>query len=383
MEKNMNSEKNIKEEIKSDDSLFDFETPETGQQLKGRIVQKDENGLILSVGLKNDAWLPANQLGENLSSVKVGDSLKVEIIKIGKDKIIVSRKKILEKKSMEMIQDSFTNKKPLSGEIERVVLNKNKQQVGMMVNLKGRFLFMPRSLYEKNPPRNLDVLIGRNIKFVVKELKQNDAIVSRIDYLEEKRSKNFLQFTSQNPIGSTINTKVKKFLMQKNRPFAMILNSNNGVNLFLHRSEATWGEGNLKDSFKEGQELEVKIIKIDQEKMQIETSYNMTKENPWHSPELEKENWLNVTMGNRTKAGLFVSLQNGIQGFVHETEMPQQFNKKRGDQAKARIIKIDKENQRLSLSLISKEESRKPKGETFGDKIEGGQTLSDLLKDFE
>ena len=148
----MNSEKNIKEEIKSDDSLFDFETPETGQQLKGRIVQKDENGLILSVGLKNDAWLPANQLGENLSSVKVGDSLKVEIIKIGKDKIIVSRKKILEKKSMEMIQDSFTNKKPLSGEIERVVLNKNKQQVGMMVNLKGRFLFMPRSLYEKNPP---------------------------------------------------------------------------------------------------------------------------------------------------------------------------------------------------------------------------------------
>ena len=76
-------------------------------------------------------------------------------------------------------------------------------------------------------------------------------------------------------------------------------------------------------------------------------------------------------------------MQNGIQGFVHETEMPQQFNKKRGDQAKARIIKIDKENQRLSLSLISKEESRKPKGETFGDKIEGGQTLSDLLKDFE
>ena len=137
----------------------------------------------------------------DLDIEKNKDKFENNILKIGKDKIIVSRKKILEKKSMEMIQDSFTNKKPLSGEIERVVLNKNKQQVGMMVNLKGRFLFMPRSLYEKNPPRNLDVLIGRNIKFVVKELKQNDAIVSRIDYLEEKRSKNFLQVTSQNPIG--------------------------------------------------------------------------------------------------------------------------------------------------------------------------------------
>tara|TARA_Y100000588_G_C14280644_1_gene936937 strand:+ start:11951 stop:13102 length:1152 start_codon:yes stop_codon:yes gene_type:complete len=383
LEKNMNFEKDIKEKIKSDDSLFDFETPEIGKKLKGKIVQKDENGLILSVGLKNDAWLPANQLGENLQSVKTGEVLEVEIIKINKDKIIVSRKKVLEKRSIEMIKDSFENRRVLSGEIKHVVTNKNKQQVGMMVDLKGRFLFMPRSLYEKNPPRNLDVLIGRNIKFLVKELKENDAIVSRIDYLEEKRSKNFLQFVSQNPIGSTITTKIKRFLVQKNRPFAMILNSNNGVNLFLHRSEATWGEGNLKDSFKEGQELEVKIIKVDQEKMQIETSYNMTKENPWHSPELEKENWLNATIGNKTKTGLFVSLQNGIQGFVHETEMPQQFSKKKGERTKARIIRIDKDNQKLSLSLISKEESRKPRGETFGDKIEGGQTLSDLLKDFE
>ncbi len=375
----MNSEK---EKTQEEKDFLDFETPKKGDSRSGRVVQKDENGILLSLGLKNDAWLPKDQIGEDVKNVKTGESLKVEIISMSRDKIIVSRKKILEKESMKLLENSFKNKEKLSGNIEKIVLNKNKQQVGMMVNLKGRLLFMPRSLYEKNPPRNLDVLLGRSVKFLVKEMKENDAILSRVDYLEEKRTKQFSQFILSNPKNSIVKARVKRFLSQKNKAFGIILNSN-GANLFLHKNEATWGNEDLKNVFKEGQEIEVKIIKINEEKMQIDTSYNMTREDPWKSDILEKENWVNGTILNKTKTGLFVSLENGLQGFVHETEIPQKFKDARGQKVKARIKNINKEDKKISLSLISKEESKKPRGETFGDKIEGGQTLSELLKDFE
>ena len=375
----MNSEK---EKTQEEKDFLDFETPKKGDSRSGRVVQKDENGILLSLGLKNDAWLPKDQIGEDVKNVKTGEALKVEIISMSRDKIIVSRKKILEKESMKLLENSFKNKEKLSGNIEKIVLNKNKQQVGMMVNLKGRLLFMPRSLYEKNPPRNLDVLLGRSVKFLVKEMKENDAILSRVDYLEEKRTKQFSQFILSNPKNSIVKARVKRFLSQKNKAFGIILNSN-GANLFLHKNEATWGNEDLKNVFKEGQEIEVKIIKINEEKMQIDTSYNMTREDPWKSDILEKENWVNGTILNKTKTGLFVSLENGLQGFVHETEIPQKFKDARGEKVKARIKNINKEDKKISLSLISKEESKKPRGETFGDKIEGGQTLSELLKDFE
>ena len=375
----MNSEK---EKTQEEKDFLDFETPKKGDSRSGRVVQKDENGILLSLGLKNDAWLPKDQIGEDVKNIKTGESLKVEIISMSRDKIIVSRKKILEKESMKLLENSFKNKEKLSGNIEKIVLNKNKQQVGMMVNLKGRLLFMPRSLYEKNPPRNLDVLLGRSVKFLVKEMKENDAILSRVDYLEEKRTKQFSQFILSNPKNSIVKARVKRFLSQKNKAFGIILNSN-GANLFLHKNEATWGNEDLKNVFKEGQEIEVKIIKINEEKMQIDTSYNMTREDPWKSDILEKENWVNGTILNKTKTGLFVSLENGLQGFVHETEIPQKFKDARGQKVKARIKNINKEDKKISLSLISKEESKKPRGETFGDKIEGGQTLSELLKDFE
>ena len=377
----MNSEQKKKE---MDQDFFDFETPQKGNEINGKVVQKDNKGIILSVGLKNDAWLPKDQFGEDLKSIKTGESLKVEIIKIAKEKIIVSRKKIMERESRKLLEESFQNKTPLSGKIEKVVLNKNKQQVGMMVEMKGKLLFMPRSLYEKNPPRNLDVLLGRGVKFLIKEMKEDDAIVSRIGYLEEKKKNQFNEFVSLNREGSVVKGKIKKFLSQKNKnkTFAMIINSN-GLNLFLHRNEAVWGNEDLKNIFKEGQEIDVKIIKINKEKMQIDTSYNLTKENPWDNDILEKDNWLNGMILNKTKTGLFLGLENGIEGFVHETEIPQGFKEKRGEKVKARIKNIDKENKKISLSLISKEEAKKPRGETFGDKIEGGQTLSDLLKDFE
>ena len=375
----MNSEKETNN-IEKD--FLDFENPQKGDERNGKVVQKDENGIILSLGLKNDAWLPKDQIGDDLKNIKTGESLKVEIIRTNREKIIVSRKRIVEKESAKMLENSFKNKQPLSGKIEKIVLNKTKQQVGMMVNLNGRLLFMPRSLYEKSPPRNLDVLIGRNVKFLVKEMKKNDAIVSRIAYLEEKKNKQFSQFILSNPENSIVKAKIKRFLSQKNKAFGIILNSN-GANLFLHRNEATWGGGDLKNIFKEGQEIEVKITKINKEKMQIDTSYNMTRENPWNSEILEKETWVSGTISNKTKFGLFVSLKNGIEGFVHESEIPENFKEKAGGKVEARIKNVDKENKKLSLSLITKEESKKPRGETFGDKAEGGQTLSELLKDFE
>jgi len=87
----MNSEK---ETNSIEENFLDFENPQKGDERSGKVVQKDENGIILSLGLKNDAWLPKDQIGDDLKNIKTGESLKVEIIRTNREKIIVSRKRI-------------------------------------------------------------------------------------------------------------------------------------------------------------------------------------------------------------------------------------------------------------------------------------------------
>ncbi len=351
--------------------------PRVGDVVKGMVVQIDQDYVLVDVGYKSEGRIPASEfIDENGQlAVKVGDEVRVLFERRETDSgyIMLSKKKAEMQSAWETIAEAGGE----GGIIEGKVTAKVKG--GLTVDI-GVPAFLPASQVDIRPGGNLDKYIGQTYTFKVLKMnrKRGNIVLSRRVLLEEDREKMREQTLATLAEGQILDGVVKNIT-----DYGAFVDLG-GVDGLLHVTDMSWGRlGHPSELIKPGDEIKVMVLKYDSVKGKISLGLKQTKPDPWLSVE-EK-----FHVGDRVHGkvvsladyGVFISLEEGIEGLVHVSEMswtkrvrhPSELVKA-GDEVEAVVLGVDPGNRRISLGMKQVEtnpwtviEERYP----VGTKIEG------------
>lgn len=333
-------------------SINKMESVENGSNVQGTVVQVTDDTVFVDVNCKSEGKIPVSEFAGELP--KVGDVITVYLVnQFGKNGPEVSKVKADEKRLWEEFKVAFDEKRPVDGTISSVTKG------GYMVNLGGGIsAFLPISQSDSQKVEKEEKLIGVKSKFYVERLYSNgkrNVVVNRRKYLEEQIDVNRDKFFNEVKIGDTVKGTVKSFTS-----FGAFIDLG-GFDGLLHINDMSWGHVTRpKDFVKKGQEIELKVVKLDPEGKRINLSLKHFAEDPWVHFE-EKYHVNDIVKGKVTKLtdfGAFIELEEGIEGLAHISEFSwtKKINKpsdmvKEGDEVECMILGYDIQAGRVSLGL--------------------------------
>lgn len=333
-------------------SINKMEPVENGSNVQGTVVQVTDDTVFVDVNCKSEGKIPVSEFAGELP--KVGDVITVYLVnQFGKNGPEVSKVKADEKRLWEVFKVAFDEKRPVDGTISSITKG------GYMVNLGGGIsAFLPISQSDSQKVEKEEKLIGVKSKFYVERLYSNgkrNVVVNRRKYLEEQIDVNRDKFFNEVKIGDTVKGTVKSFTS-----FGAFIDLG-GFDGLLHINDMSWGHVTRpKDFVKKGQEIELKVVKLDPEGKRINLSLKHFAEDPWVHFE-EKYHVNDIVKGKVTKLtdfGAFIELEEGIEGLAHISEFSwtKKINKpsdmvKEGDEVECMILGYDIQAGRVSLGL--------------------------------
>ena len=334
-------------------SINKMEPVEDGANVTGIVVQVTEDTVFVDVNCKSEGKIPVTEFAGELP--KVGEEITVYLVsQFGKNGPVVSKQKADEKRLWEEFKVAAEKNTPVDGTISSVTKG------GYMVNLGGGIsAFLPISQADAQKVEKEDKLVGVKSKFyVVRLYSQNgkrNVVVNRRKYLEEQINVNRDKFFETVKIGDTVKGVVKSFTS-----FGAFIDLG-GFDGLLHINDMSWGHVTRpKDFVKKGQEIELKVIRLDPEGKRINLSLKHFAEDPW--VHFEEKYHVNDIVGGKvtklTEFGAFIELEEGIEGLAHISEFSwtKKISKpsdmvKEGDEVQCMILGYDIQAGRVSLGL--------------------------------
>ncbi len=357
-----------------EESLNSLSTPENGQLVDGTVIAVTDDTVFIDVGCKSEGRIPKEEFGSSLP--KVGDIVSVKLInQFGKYGPEISKKQADEKRLWKDVSQAFKDKAPVDGTIDKVVKG------GYEVDLGGGIhAFLPISQSDSQKVEKPESLLGLKAKFYIERLYSDNkanVVVNRRKYLEEQIDEAREKFFSTVKIGDTVKGTVKSFTS-----FGAFIDLG-GFDGLLHINDMSWGHvARPKDFVKKGQEIELKVIRMDSAEKRINLSLKHFTEDPWMHFE-EKYHVNDVVKGKVTKLtdfGAFIELEEGIEGLVHISEFSwtKKINKPSdmvnvGDVVECMILGYDIQAGRVSLGL--KQVTANP-WDSIGDKYPVGKKVT-------
>ena len=272
MDEGLNSKDNIQTQLQ-EKYLKSLESLEEGQLVDGYVVQVTPDQVFVDVGYKSEGKIP---IAEFSDVPKVGDVVSVVLVtKENKHgEVIVSKQKADFQQLWKNVRQSYKEKTPVEGTIEKVVKG------GYDVNLGGGIrAFLPISQSDSQKVEKAEKLIGTKSKFYIERLftdSKTNVVVNRRKYLEESMTQNRDKFFSDIKIGEVVKGTVKSFTS-----FGAFIDLG-GFDGLLHINDMSWGHVTRpKDFVKKGQEIEVKVIRLEPEEKRINLSLKHFTEDPW------------------------------------------------------------------------------------------------------
>ncbi len=338
----------------------DFHTLQEGEITKGRVLLKRPDGIIVDVGYKSEGFIPLEDLGETeLNNLKVGDDIEVFIEDLlDTDGIVLlSRQKAKRILTWNMIENAVRN----DGYVEGAILERVKG--GFTVDLwwrgnsSGLKAFLPLSQVDLFFPKNPEEYIGTSSRFKIINLnrKKNNIVLSRRAVLEEEKKKAKEALKERLRPGALIKGIVKNIT-----DYGVFIDLG-GIDGLLHISDISWSRINHpSEYFKEGDRVEVMVLKFDPETEKVTLGYKQKRPDPWIDIERRYSvgQKVRAKVINITDYGAFVRIEDGVDGLIHISEMDWSNRPKHpskyvspGDIIDALILNIDKSQRRLSLSL--------------------------------
>ncbi len=350
---------------------------EEGSIVNGRVVLVEEDVAFVDVGWKSELQIPLAELSEEkLSSahdiLKVGDEIKAMVLKSEEDdKPLLSKRRADQVVAWSKLEDDFKNHQRVKGEIIQAVKG------GLRVKVYGITVFLPASQADLGFVRDLNTLVGIESEFYIIDFEpeRRRAILSRKEVLAEDYKKIEDQVYSEIKEGETRSGVITRLV-----PFGAFVDLGQGVEGLLHISEISWERlQHPSEQLKEGQEIEVLVIKVDHEARRISLSLKQLSPHPWAKAE-EKYKVDEIVEGKvvrLTSFGAFVNLEPGIDGLIHisqlsnkRVEKPEDVVKV-GEMVKVKIIKVEPEQKRIGLSLRDAQEQESFSSEEERDSIPG------------
>ena len=334
-----------------EESLKEFNAPQAGQLVEGIVVQITNDYVYVDIGDKSEGLIPAEEFAGDLP--KEGDKVQALLTGHNSSGPVLSKKKADSKRYLKEIQQAYKDKTPVTGTIAKVVKSGYEVDLGV-----DRMAFLPISQADAEKVEKPESLLGTKSKFYIERLYSDNKlnpVVNRRKFLEEEINEKRDAFFGSVQIGDTVKGTVKSFTS-----FGAFIDLG-GFDGLLHINDMSWGHvARPKDFVKKGQEIELKVIRLDPADKRINLSLKHFTEDPWVHFE-DKYHVDDIVKGKVTKLtefGAFVELEKGIEGLVHISEFSwtKKVNKPGdmvsvGDEVEVMILGYDIQNGRVSLGL--------------------------------
>ena len=346
-----------------------------GDVVTGKVVRIDKDEVLIDIGYKSEGVIPNNELSIRKSvdpseEVELGEEVDALVLtKEDQDgRLILSKKRARFERAWRRIEAAAESGEPVIGAVIEVVKG------GLIIDLGVRG-FLPASLVDIRRVPNLDEYLGQNIQCKVIELNRsrNNVVLSRRAVLEEERKEQRQAILERLQPGLIIEGQISNIV-----DFGAFVDLD-GIDGLIHISELSWSHVNHPSEILNiGDTVQVKVLDIDRDRQRISLGLKQTQEDPWQRV-VDTYNVGDELEGTVTKVvafGAFVEILEGVEGLVHISELAQQHVEnpreivQPGDDVKVKILEIDSERRRLSLSIKRVEDQILPRREV-GDRHGG------------
>lgn len=364
---------------------------EVGDIVKGKVTKVEEKQVIVDINdCKLDGIIPISELSslhiEKPSDVvSEGDDLELEVIKTEDEALILSKRKVDAKKAWVVLKQKAENNETIEAEVKDIVKG------GLVVDLGVRG-FIPASLVETFYVEDFSDYKGKKMTFKIVELdeEKNRLILSHRAVVEEELKKKKEEFINSLEIGQVIEGTVERLT-----DFGAFVDIG-GVDGLVHISQMSYEHiDKPSDVVSVGDKVKVKVLNVDKEKQKISLSIKATLPGPWEniSEKAPKNSILKGVVKRIVSYGAFVEVFPGVEGLVHISQMSNKHiatpNEviKEGQEVEVKVLDVNEQEKRLSLSMKDLEEKPKEKESyksyEFPEESKGfqlGEMIGDQLK---
>jgi small subunit ribosomal protein S1 len=325
---------------------------EEGSIVQGTISEIRENEIIVDIGFKSEGTISAAEF-RNETAINIGDPFDVYLEKLENQDglVVLSKEKADFFKVWNQIKEAHEASSIMEGTVKRRIKG------GLVVDLLGVDAFLPGSQIALRQVPNLDDLIGETLEFKIIKInkRRRNIVVSRRVVLEERREDQKRVLLGDLEVGQIRTGSVKNIT-----DFGAFVDLG-GVDGLLHLTDITWGRiKHPSEIVQIGDDLEVKVLDFDMEREKISLGLKQLTPYPWDG--VEDRYPVDVRVEGRvvsiTDYGAFVELEKGVEGLIHISEMSWTKHVKHpskilsvGQNIEAVVLKVDKDNQKISLGL--------------------------------
>ena len=327
-----------------------------GDVVTGHVVRIDKDEVLVDIGYKSEGVIPVGELSirkavDPADEVSLGEEVDALVLtKEDQDgRLILSKKRARFEKAWRRIEAAAESGEPVEGAVIEVVKG------GLIIDLGVRG-FLPASLVDIRRVPNLDEYMGTSIECKVIELNRsrNNVVLSRRAVLEEQRKEDRERILDRLQPGQVVEGTISNIV-----DFGAFVDLD-GIDGLIHISELSWSHVNHPSEILSiGDTVSVKVLDIDRQRQRISLGLKQTQEDPWQRV-VDTYNIGDELEGTVTKVvtfGAFVEILDGVEGLVHISELAQHHvdNPREiiqpGDPVRVKILEIDSERRRLSLSI--------------------------------
>jgi small subunit ribosomal protein S1 len=338
-----------------------------GEVVSGKVVRVDKDEVLVDIGYKSEGVIPVSELSIRRSvnpadEVNLGDEIDALVMtkEDAEGRLILSKKRARFEMAWKRIEGAAESGEPVEGIVIEVVKG------GLILDLGVRG-FLPASLVDIRRVQDLDEFMSQTLRCKVIELNRsrNNVVLSRRAVLEEERREMRQAILDRLSPGDVVEGTISNIV-----DFGAFVDLE-GIDGLIHISELSWSHVNHPSELLEiGQEVRVKVLDIDRDRQRISLGLKQTQSDPWQQV-IDTYEQGDVVEGRVTKVvtfGAFVEVVPGVEGLVHISELathhvenPREIVQQ-GETVRAKIIEMDAERRRLSLSLkrVEDGESTRP-----------------------
>lgn len=328
--------------------------PENGEIAKGRVIRVDSDAVFIDLGFKFECIVPINQFlnKDGEYEVSVGSEIEVLVERPNPNTVRASKQKADQIREKRAIEEKFKNKEPVVTKILTRVKGGFNCDIGRHTPFK---VFLPGSQVGLRPVADFDEMVGQTIETRIIQNNDNGIVVSRRVILEEEREEKKKETLATISEDQTVSGNVVKIIDAG--AFVDI----GGIEGFVPIGELSWGRvRHPGDVLKEGEDIQVKILRLEIENGKITLGVKQTTEDPWESIQER------YRIGDRVRGkvvfaaefGVFVELEPGIEGLVHVSELSWVKNFRHpsevvsvGSEIEVAVLGVKPKERRISLSL--------------------------------
>ncbi|WP_282935651.1 30S ribosomal protein S1 [Paenibacillus sp. RC67] len=355
-------EEQAQQEVSQEESMGNVSVLKKGDTVKGSIIKVDDDQAIVDVGYKYDGVIPVRELssvtlGSAGEGVQVGQEVELKVLTIddNKEKLVLSKRVVDSEKAWEQLQSDMESKTILEAKVAEVV----KGGLVVDVGLRG---FVPASMVERTFVEDFSDYKGRTLRLRVKEMdrEKNKVILSQKDVLDEEFEAKKKDMISQLTVGQQLTGTVQRLTQ-----FGAFVDIG-GIDGLVHISEMAWHHVETpSEVVKEGDQVQVQILKLDPANERISLSIKATQPGPWQkvAEQFQVGDIVTGTVKRLANFGAFVEVAPGVEGLVHISQIAHRHIAtpfevlKEGQEVKAKVLDLNVDEKRISLSIKETEEA--------------------------